>query len=114
MNQREILFGLQVNIIISFDMAVVLVHKSASVNWLFFLALLQDILGRLPMDIEHVISFLIQIPKNDNVRITEQRINYVIALKQILELIPTLATLLAESGNNYFQAVKTVRIFFTF
>lgn len=64
------------------------------------------------MDIEHVISFLIQIPKNDNVRITEQRINYVIALKQILELIPTLATLLEESGNNYFQAVKTVSIFY--
>lgn len=71
---------------------------------------LQDILGRLPVDIEHLIATLIQIPKVNNVRNTQQRINSIIALKQTLELIPVLITLIGNSQNDYFQTVRNVRV----
>ncbi|CAL8147507.1 unnamed protein product [Orchesella dallaii] len=68
---------------------------------------LQDILGRLQADIEHVIATLVQIPKVDNAKVTEQRINYVIALKHTLELVPGLVRLMENSGNDYFQSVRS-------
>lgn len=69
---------------------------------------LQDILSRLPIDVEHVIASLVQIPKVDSAKVTEQRLNYIIALKHTLELVPSLIELFDENEDPYFQVVRTV------
>jgi hypothetical protein len=51
---------------------------------------------------------LIQIPKTDHAKITEQRINFVIALKNILELLPALMTKLENTTNEFFQSIRDV------
>lgn len=72
--------------------------------------MLQNILSRIPLDIEHVISTLIQIPKSENSRVTEQRINFVIALKHTLELLPALIATLGSTTNIVFQKIRDVSL----
>lgn len=57
---------------------------------------------------ESVIATLIQAPRSDNERVLEQRINYVIFLKQILSLLPIFVQVLESAQSDYFQAVREV------
>ena len=57
---------------------------------------------------EHVIATLIQIPKIENDRTLEQRINFIIFLKQTLALLPNFVQVLENAEHSFFQKVRQV------
>ncbi|KAK3895145.1 hypothetical protein Pcinc_001111 [Petrolisthes cinctipes] len=68
---------------------------------------LQSILGRFP-DIDWIISMCVQLPKEDTEQRCEMRLNYVIALKNTLELLDPLANTLETPTNPLLASVRGV------
>ncbi|XP_057289940.1 mutS protein homolog 4-like isoform X2 [Hydractinia symbiolongicarpus] len=64
---------------------------------------LQAVLGRF-LDVDHLISSLIQIPKKEGLKVFERKISEVIYLKHTIELVQTLHQALTGSENNLFKA----------
>ncbi|XP_067119866.1 mutS protein homolog 4-like [Centruroides vittatus] len=62
---------------------------------------LQSILGHF-LDVEYILSLIIQIPKQENIQAAEQRLTTVIYLKHVLELVNPLKTALSKSVNQVF------------
>lgn len=68
---------------------------------------LQVVLGRF-IDIDHLLSLCIQMPKQETVTIAERKITHVIYLKHTLELVEPLSAALEEGINPLFRAFKQV------
>ncbi|PVD38561.1 hypothetical protein C0Q70_01177 [Pomacea canaliculata] len=56
------------------------------------------------LDVDHIISLCVQIPKNDNVKTAESKITTVICLKHLLELVPVLQEFLKDCENPLLKA----------
>ncbi|XP_013777928.1 mutS protein homolog 4-like, partial [Limulus polyphemus] len=73
---------------------------------------LQAVLGRF-LDVEHLLSLCIQIPKQENTRTAEQKITNIIYLKHTLELVEPLRAALDHSNNplfrTYYESLKDDR-----
>ncbi len=63
---------------------------------------------------DHLLSLCVQIPKQETIRIAEQKITNVIYLKHALELVEPLKTALQSSQNKLLQAYLKVGIVATF
>ena len=68
---------------------------------------LQSVLGRF-LDIDHLITACVQIPKQDTLKTAENRIAYVIHLKHVLELLGPLRTALEGTSNPLLMAYREV------
>ncbi|CAG0890009.1 unnamed protein product [Darwinula stevensoni] len=66
----------------------------------------QSVLSRFIVDVDHLHSLCIQIPKQDTVLIAETRLNYIIGLKHVLELVEPLQRALLESELPYFRYIR--------
>jgi len=64
---------------------------------------LQSVLGRF-LDVDHLLSTIIQIPKNEGVKAFERKIAEVLYLKHTLELVPVLREALRDGENELFKA----------
>uniref|UniRef100_A0A7M5XGZ2 Uncharacterized protein n=1 Tax=Clytia hemisphaerica TaxID=252671 RepID=A0A7M5XGZ2_9CNID len=64
---------------------------------------LQTVLSRF-LDVDQLISCLVQIPKKKDLRVFEKKIADSISLKHVIELIPTLQEALKDSENGLFKA----------
>ncbi|ELU10757.1 hypothetical protein CAPTEDRAFT_92723, partial [Capitella teleta] len=64
---------------------------------------LQAIVGRF-LDVDHLISACVQVPKEENIKTHEAKISHVICLKHTLELVEPLKNVLAESENALLKA----------
>ncbi|XP_072025616.1 mutS protein homolog 4-like [Amphiura filiformis] len=64
---------------------------------------LQSVLSRF-LDVDHLLSLCVQIPKQETIRIAEQKITNVIYLKHALELVEPLKTALQSTQNKLLQA----------
>lgn len=62
------------------------------------------------LDVDHIISLCVQIPKNDNVKTAESKITTVICLKHLLELVPVLQEFLKDCENPLLKAYCKVLI----
>ena len=60
------------------------------------------------LDVDHVVSLLVQIPRQESVRTAENKITMVISLKHVLELVEPLKTAIAGSKNLLMAAFHTV------
>ena len=61
------------------------------------------------LDVEHLISLCIQIPKKEDVKTSEARITEIIYLKHTLELVQSLADAIKEGENPLFVTYAKVR-----
>ena len=61
------------------------------------------------MDVDHITSLCIQIPKQETVKTAESKITNLIYLKHTLELIDPLQDSLKDSENELFLAYREVR-----
>ncbi|TRY66504.1 hypothetical protein DNTS_005388 [Danionella cerebrum] len=59
------------------------------------------------LDVDELLSALIQIPKQETVPVTEAKIAQIIQLKHILELVPSLKTILQQSKTALLRAYCT-------
>ena len=66
-----------------------------------------SVLGRF-LDVEHLISLCIQIPKKEDIRTAEARITEIIYLKHTLELVQPLQQALKDGENQLFKAYEKV------
>ena len=64
---------------------------------------LQGVMGKF-LDVDHLISHCVQIPKLDNVKVAESNINTAICLKHVLGLVPVLHEFLKDCGNPLLKA----------
>lgn len=62
------------------------------------------------LDVDHLISACIQIPKQETVKLAENRITYVIQLKHVLELLEPLRAALGEGMNPLLKACREVSV----
>ena len=62
------------------------------------------------MDIDHITSMCIQVPKQETVKTSESKITNVIYLKHTLELIEPLGDALKDYENPLFVAYREVRL----
>ena len=69
----------------------------------------QSVLGRF-LDIDHLITACVQIPKQDTLKTAENRIAYAIHLKHVLELVDPLRAALEEATNPLLVAYREVNI----
>ena len=60
------------------------------------------------LDVDHLISACIQIPKQETVKLAENRITYVIQLKHVLELLEPMRAALEEGKNPLLKACREV------
>lgn len=65
------------------------------------------VLGRF-LDVDHLISCLIQLPKKEGMKVFEKKITDSILLKHTIELVPTLQHALKDSKNTLFKAYSQV------
>ena len=70
---------------------------------------LQSVVGRF-LDVDHLLSLCIQIPKQETVKTAESKITNIIHLKHSLELVKPLQLALKDSQNKLFSAYATVSI----
>ena len=56
------------------------------------------------LDIDQLISFLVQIPKKEDLKIFEKKITDSISLKHVIQLVPTLHEALKDAENSLFKA----------
>ena len=70
---------------------------------------LQSVLGRF-LDVDHLLSLCVQIPKQETVKTAESKITNIIHLKHSLELLEPLQEALRGSRNKLFSAYATVRV----
>ena len=63
------------------------------------------------LDVDHLLSLCVQIPKQETIRIAEQKITNVIYLKHALELVEPLKTALESAQNKLLQAYLKVNCF---
>ncbi|CAG7821651.1 unnamed protein product [Allacma fusca] len=68
---------------------------------------LQAHLSSLSVDVDHVISNLVQVPRYENDVIKEQRANFILALKHVLQRLPGFATTLKPLTQSYFQLMSS-------
>ncbi|XP_050724012.1 mutS protein homolog 4-like [Eriocheir sinensis] len=66
---------------------------------------LQSILGRFP-DIDWLLSMCVQMPKEDTEQRSEQRLNYVIGLKNTLELLEPLGMALVAVADPFLASIR--------
>ncbi|XP_070563567.1 mutS protein homolog 4-like [Ptychodera flava] len=64
---------------------------------------LQSVLSRF-VDVDHLLSLCVQIPKQENIKTADSRITCVIYLKHTLELVEPLQAALNDSTNQLFKA----------
>ena len=57
---------------------------------------------------DHIISLLVQLPKQETVRTAENKITMVVSLKHVLELVEPLKTAITSSKNLLMAAFCTV------
>ena len=93
------LFYISHNLIILLDVATICLRQEAVTELieneeLFYN--LHTIIGRF-LDTEHLLSMCVQIPKQENVRTAEAKINNIIYLKHVLELLGPFHDFLQES-----------------
>ena len=60
------------------------------------------------LDVDHLTSLCIQIPKQETIKTAESKISNVIYLKHTLELVQPLQTALGECETTLFKAYKEV------
>ena len=65
------------------------------------------VLGRF-LDVDHLISSCVQIPKKEGIKVFERKIGEIIFLKHTIELVQTLKNALADGENNLFKAYYQV------
>ncbi|KAK8399619.1 hypothetical protein O3P69_003580 [Scylla paramamosain] len=66
---------------------------------------LQSILGRFP-DIDWLLSMCVQMPKEDTEQRSEQRLNYIIGLKNTLELLEPLRLALVDVDDPFLVSIR--------
>lgn len=64
---------------------------------------LQGVMGKF-LDVDHLISHCVQIPKLDNIKVSESNINTAICLKHVLGLVPVLREFLKDCENPLLKA----------
>lgn len=74
---------------------------------------LQGVMAKF-LDVDHIISHCVQIPKVDSVQVSEANINAAICLKHVLGLVPVLREFLEECGNPLLKAYCKVCELFVF
>lgn len=99
-------------------MSLVLRPIHVSFNLLIFLHLylltqelfygLQSVIGRF-LDIDHLTSMCVQLPKQETVKTAESKITTVIYLKHTLELVEPLRTALQDTEADLFKAYYEVQ-----
>ena len=62
------------------------------------------------LDVDHLISLLVQLPKNETVKSAENKITLVIYLKHCLELVEPLRTAISTSQNPLLSTFREVII----
>lgn len=72
---------------------------------------LQTIVGRF-LDIDHLLSLFVQIPKQDSMKTAENNIANVIYLKHTLELIEPLREALKDFENPLLKTYYKVKLYF--
>ena len=60
------------------------------------------------LDVDHLISSLIQIPKREGIKVFERKIAKVIYLKHTIELVVALDQALKDGDNELFKAYSQV------
>ena len=60
------------------------------------------------LDLDHLLSLCVQIPKQESIKTAESKITNVLHLKHSLELVEPLRDTLAESENTLFKAYYDV------
>uniref|UniRef100_H2YI01 DNA mismatch repair proteins mutS family domain-containing protein n=1 Tax=Ciona savignyi TaxID=51511 RepID=H2YI01_CIOSA len=68
---------------------------------------MQSVLARFEIDIDHLLSSLVQIPKQETDKTREHHMTTAILLKHVTELVPALCETLSEGKCELFQAYKT-------
>ena len=81
-------------------------YWKAFLNELFFI-----VISRF-LDVDHLISSLIQIPKREGVKVFERKIAEVIYLKHTIELVVALDQALKDGDNELFKAYSQVNLWF--
>lgn len=71
---------------------------------------LQAVISRF-LDIDHLLSLCVQVPKQENVKIAESKITNVIYLKYTLELVTPLREALADCENPLLMASYKVALY---
>ncbi|XP_077981944.1 mutS protein homolog 4-like [Glandiceps talaboti] len=67
---------------------------------------LQSVLSRF-LDVDHLLSLCVQIPKHETIKTADSRITCIIYLKHTLELVEPLQAALQDSTNQLFKAYHT-------
>ena len=83
------------------------VIDSDRLQHVFFKSLTSTVLNRF-LDIDHLLSLCVQIPKQETIRIAETKITNVIYLKHTLELVEPLKSALQSAQNKLLQAYLKV------
>ena len=60
------------------------------------------------IDVDHLISLCVQIPKHETVKTAENKITHIILLKHVLELVEPLRTALGDGEHSLLKAYYEV------
>ena len=84
-----------------------MVYSQVIINVIQCFLLLCLVLKRF-IDLDHIMSMLVQVPKQDSVKTAENKITLVICVKHCLKLVDTLKDIISSSDNPLLKAFHEV------